>query len=205
MAGFPKHKYHGIPVYRNVDAVKDGKVHHYVGPVATVEQGIAVDLLTPEHLWATFQREAEDVLKVDGKWIADDKLRNRRINAAYARLWLADRRFQWAGLAAFASKQVGCGLLHAADIVGANRRQRELASGGTTISRSRRCCRSAWDRPSKKSPHSRPTLSWSAEIGQLTIPAIIASVRPGSRSLRSSFVSTTQSMVSRCHQRNSQL
>jgi len=29
-------------------------------------------------------------------------------------------------LAAFASKQVGCGLLHAADIVGANRRQREL-------------------------------------------------------------------------------
>lgn len=34
-------------------------------------------------------------------------------NAAYARLWLADNRFQWAGLAAFASKQVGCGLLHA--------------------------------------------------------------------------------------------
>jgi len=28
-------------------------------------------------------------------------------------LWLADNRFQWAGLAAFASKQVGCGLLHA--------------------------------------------------------------------------------------------
>jgi hypothetical protein len=28
-------------------------------------------------------------------------------------LWLADNRFQWAGLAAFASKQVGCGLIHA--------------------------------------------------------------------------------------------
>ena len=28
-------------------------------------------------------------------------------------MWLADNRFQWAGLAAFASKQVGCGLLHA--------------------------------------------------------------------------------------------
>jgi len=82
--------------------------------------------LTPEHLWATFQKEAEDVLQIDGKWIEDDKLRNRRINAAYARLWLADPRFQWAGLAAFASKQVGCGLLHAADIVDANRRQREL-------------------------------------------------------------------------------
>ena len=126
MLAFPKHKYHGIPVYRNVKPVKEGKVHHYVGPAATVEQGIAVDLLTPEHLWATFQKEAEDVLKNDGKWIEDDKLRNRRINAAYARLWLADQRFQWAGLAAFASKQVGCGLLHAADIVGANRRQREL-------------------------------------------------------------------------------
>jgi len=126
MNAFPKHRYHGIPVYRNVAPVKDGKVHHYVGPAATVEQGIAVDLLTPEHLWATFQKEAEDVLQIDGKWIEDDKLRNRRINAAYARLWLADPRFQWAGLAAFASKQVGCGLLHAADIVDTNRRQREL-------------------------------------------------------------------------------
>ncbi|MDG2971319.1 hypothetical protein PUN49_30470, partial [Pseudomonas extremaustralis] len=28
-------------------------------------------------------------------------------------LWLADNRFQWAGMAAFAAKQVGCGLLHA--------------------------------------------------------------------------------------------
>lgn len=126
MLAFPKHKYHGIPVYRNVKPVKEGKVHHYAGPAATVEQGIAVDLLTPEHLWATFQKEAEDVLKIDGRWIEDDRLRNRSINAAYARLWLADQRFQWAGLAAFASRQVGCGLLHAADIVGANRRQRKL-------------------------------------------------------------------------------
>lgn len=123
---FAKHKYHGIPVYRNIEPVKVGKVHHYVGPAATVKQGIAVDLLTPEHLWATFQKEAEDLLKVDGRWIADDRERNRRINAAYARLWLADNRFQWAGLAAFASKQVGCGLLHAADIAGANHQQREL-------------------------------------------------------------------------------
>jgi hypothetical protein len=41
-------------------------------------------------------------------------------------LWLADRRFQWAGLAAFASKQVGCGLLHSAETIAKNRRQREL-------------------------------------------------------------------------------
>jgi hypothetical protein len=32
-------------------------------------------------------------------------------------LWLEDQRFQWAGLAAFASKQVGCGLLHATDSI----------------------------------------------------------------------------------------
>lgn len=49
--------------------------------------------------------------------IADPKERNRAINAAYARLWLHDSRFQWAGLAAFASKQVGCGLLHAAHAI----------------------------------------------------------------------------------------
>jgi hypothetical protein len=52
-----------------------------------------------------------------GTLIADPKARNRAINAAYAGLWLEDQRFQWAGLAAFASKQVGCGLLHAADSV----------------------------------------------------------------------------------------
>ncbi|VVO36865.1 hypothetical protein PS691_05390 [Pseudomonas fluorescens] len=52
-----------------------------------------------------------------GRLIADPKARNRAINAAYARLWLEDQRFQWAGLAAFASKQVGCGLLHAADSI----------------------------------------------------------------------------------------
>ena len=52
-----------------------------------------------------------------GVLIADPKERNRAINAGYARLWLHDSRFQWAGLAAFASKQVGCGLLHASDSI----------------------------------------------------------------------------------------
>ncbi len=57
------------------------------------------------------------IVAPDGELIADPVERNRAINAAYARLWLHDRRFQWAGLAAFASKQVGCGLLHAADSI----------------------------------------------------------------------------------------
>jgi hypothetical protein len=110
---FPKHSYHGIPIGRNIKPIEACHLHHYVGPGATLCKGIAVHLLSAEHLWATFQREAEDVIKVNGEFIRDDAERNRRINAAYAKLWLADNRFQWAGLAAFASKQVGCGLLHA--------------------------------------------------------------------------------------------
>ncbi|MCX2901034.1 PAAR domain-containing protein [Pseudomonas mandelii] len=73
--------------------------------------------LSCENLWRTYQRQAEAIVAPGGVLIADPKARNRAINAAYARLWLEDNRFQWAGLAAFASKQVGCGLLHAADSI----------------------------------------------------------------------------------------
>jgi hypothetical protein len=110
---FPRHKYHGIAIGQNLQPIGECRLHHYVGPAATVEKAIASYHLTAEHLWMTFQKEAEDVIKQNGAVIADDTERNRRINAAYATLWLADDRFQWAGLAAFASKQVGCGLLHA--------------------------------------------------------------------------------------------
>lgn len=109
---FPKHKYHGIPIDRNIKPIEECKVRHYVGPAANLANGIAVHLLTPEHLWATFQAEAEDLIRVNGSTGGNEEERNKRINAAYAKLWLADNRFQWAGLAAFASKQVGCGLLH---------------------------------------------------------------------------------------------
>lgn len=64
--------------------------------------------------WLHCQREAEEWIAPGGKLIEDALLRNRRVSAAYASLWLHDRRFQWAGLAAFASRQVGCGLLHMA-------------------------------------------------------------------------------------------
>jgi hypothetical protein len=101
---FPTHRYHAIPIG------------------GSAPSGAT---LTAELLWASFQAEAEDLLIADGRWIADDRERNKRINRAYARLWLADNRFQWAGLAAFASKQVGCGLLHSADIIEAHRRERE--------------------------------------------------------------------------------
>jgi hypothetical protein len=70
--------------------------------------------------WRFFQKKAEGIVSAD-----DPILRNRRINAAYAQLWLDDHRFQWAGLAAFASKQVGCGLLNAAEMIGKSNRQRD--------------------------------------------------------------------------------
>lgn len=122
---FAQHKYHGIPVYRNIKPIRECKLHHCVGPAATVEKAIAVPILTPEHLWGTFQKEAEDILMVNGSFEGNDRERNKRINAAYAKLWLADNRFQWAGLAAFASKQVGCGLLHSAETIDKHRRARE--------------------------------------------------------------------------------
>ena len=70
-----------------------------------------------ENLWISYQQLAESIVAPGGQLIADPKARNCAINAAYARLWLQDPCFQWAGLAAFASKQVGCGLLHAADSI----------------------------------------------------------------------------------------
>lgn len=72
-----------------------------------------VPILTGECLWHIYQKEAEEIVAPGGVLIPDPVARNRAINAAYARLWLAEPRFQWAGLAAFASKQVGCGMLHA--------------------------------------------------------------------------------------------
>jgi hypothetical protein len=84
-----------------------------------------VPILTCACLWRTYQSEAEEIVAPKGVLIADPVERNRAINAAYARLWLHDSRFQWAGLAAFASKQVGCGLLHAVDSVERIREEHE--------------------------------------------------------------------------------
>ncbi len=70
-----------------------------------------------QNIWRMYQENAESIVAPGGVLIADPRARNRAINAAYARLWRHDQRFQWAGLAAFASKQVGCGLLHAAQSI----------------------------------------------------------------------------------------
>jgi len=74
-----------------------------------------------ETCWRFYQKKAEAIVAV-----GDPIARNSRINAAYARLWIEDRRFQWAGLAAFASKQVGCGLLNAAEMIRKSDRERDM-------------------------------------------------------------------------------
>jgi hypothetical protein len=55
--------------------------------------------------WKTVQ---DEVAKVDN--MTDIRQRNRAISASYARLYMASPDLKWAGAAAFASKQVGCGM-----------------------------------------------------------------------------------------------
>jgi len=62
-----------------------------------------------EKLWAKYQKEAEDILAPANE---DHRERNKIISAAYADLCLKNPEFQWAGLAAYASKQVGCAMDH---------------------------------------------------------------------------------------------
>lgn len=121
-----------IPLNRNIKPVSecslvtstiDGRTH----------RAVEVPILTCGCLWLECQKEAEDVISINGKIIQDSILRNQRINAAYARLSIADKRFQWAGLAAFASKQVGCGLLHAVSVMGKN--QADIRRVGPSHSR----------------------------------------------------------------------
>jgi uncharacterized Zn-binding protein involved in type VI secretion len=65
-------------------------------------------------LWDKYQEEAENLIR---KPIDDDhRERNKVISAAYADLCLQNPEFQWAGLAAYASKQVGCAMDHATKV-----------------------------------------------------------------------------------------
>ncbi|MDC9583034.1 hypothetical protein PSI15_15945 [Xenorhabdus sp. PR6a] len=113
---FKKHKYDDIDLYQSTQSVAACDCHFEEKDGKQIKV-IDVLILTCECIWRRYQKEAEDIVAPGGKLIADPKERNKRINAAYAKLWLHDNRFQWAGLAAFASKQVGCGLLHASDMV----------------------------------------------------------------------------------------
>jgi hypothetical protein len=120
----------------NEHASDEQRLNHNTVPVADCEcteellygekvRVTEVPVLTCQCLWRAYQRQAEEIVAPEGVFIADPVKRNRAINAAYARLWQHDKRFQWAGLAAFASKQVGCGLLHAAESIERIREEHE--------------------------------------------------------------------------------
>lgn len=115
---FETHQHDNVPLHRNVMPIAECKVASRQADDKRCS-AVEVPILTCASAWLRCQREAEEWIAPAGKLIADPILRNRRINMAYAQLWMADHRFQWAGLAAFASKQVGCGLLHSAQKVSA--------------------------------------------------------------------------------------
>jgi len=146
---FTKHPHDTTPLGRNTTPVPECDVHSTTIGGKTCK-AIDVPILSCASIWLRVQKEAEAWIAPGGKLIADPVARNRRINQAYAQLWLADKRFQWAGLAAFASKQVGCGLLHAADNI--NKSQEEMAANAY-----------------------RPDIASSADIAAMnTIPAAIS-------------------------------
>jgi uncharacterized Zn-binding protein involved in type VI secretion len=65
-------------------------------------------------LWAQYDKEARDLLApADG----DHRARNHVINGAYANLYANNKKFAWAGLAAYASKQVGCAMDHSIGVI----------------------------------------------------------------------------------------
>lgn len=139
---FTKHHDDKIPLHRNTVPVAECDVHSKTAGGKACK-AIDVPILGCASVWLRVQKEAEAWIAPGGKLIEDKVQRNRQINRAYAQLWLADRRFQWAGLAAFASKQVGCGLLHAAqniknagDEMDANNRRTDImnSSDGAALS-----------------------------------------------------------------------
>ncbi len=58
-------------------------------------------------LWKKYDDEAKAIIAPAG---SDHQLRNKIISGAYSKLYLSDPCFVWAGLAGYASKQVGCAL-----------------------------------------------------------------------------------------------
>lgn len=84
----------------------------------TVQIGGTAHLCDCAALWKKYRDEAEAIVAPHDH---DPRARNRAISAAYAGLFLSNQDFVWAGLAAYASKQVGCAMdsaSHAIDVGG---------------------------------------------------------------------------------------
>ena len=68
-------------------------------------------------LWKKYEDEARAIIAPAGD---DHRARNHLINGAYADLYLKNPELGRAGLAAYASKQVGCAMDHSLNIMGAS-------------------------------------------------------------------------------------
>jgi hypothetical protein len=115
---FIEHRHDKLELDRNTTPIPDCKVVPILQN-GKVIKAVDVPMLGCASIWLRCQQEAEKWISgCDGKMLDNrPELMNARINAAYAYLWLTEPRFRWAGLAAFASKQIGCGFLHTADLI----------------------------------------------------------------------------------------
>lgn len=68
----------------------------------------ACPLADCESLWKKYDGDVKSISKM-----ADPIARNKKISAAYAGMYLRNPELEWSGAAAFASKQVGCGMVSA--------------------------------------------------------------------------------------------
>jgi type VI secretion system secreted protein VgrG len=66
--------------------------------------------LSCRELWAKYDKQAKDLIAPAGN---DPIERNKIISGAYADIYMKHPEFRWCGLAAYASKQAGCGMQHA--------------------------------------------------------------------------------------------
>ena len=85
-----------------------------VGPEAKVGASLKEKTTAPFDCgaaWKNCEDQADKIIKTSNDPVA----RNKAFNAAYAKMYLENPKLEWLGAAAFASKQVGCGLKDASD------------------------------------------------------------------------------------------
>jgi uncharacterized Zn-binding protein involved in type VI secretion len=103
----------GEPAARQGDTtVCHGEGADISGLDADTGGGASLDDAAAENcrrLWQKYDQEARDLIAPAGD---DHRRRNHIINGAYADLYAGNKKFVWAGLGAYASKQVGCAMDH---------------------------------------------------------------------------------------------
>jgi hypothetical protein len=98
-----------------VDAAREFPETSMDGPMACMQREVC------EQLWAALDEEVRRI-----EQIQDPIERNRQISAAYAKVYQQDERLLWSGVAAFVSKQVGCGMRDARAMLESAGRRKEI-------------------------------------------------------------------------------